>query len=98
MVQASTRFSLRRSIYWLLFGFAIIAPAVLTLASLTGPHNKPFEAVLLLVALLSTALLCIWCAVHVSYEPGLVRIAQIWIAALAFFLILVIYFALGNVG
>lgn len=70
--------------------FAVLAPAVVVVFSLLGARAPWLLPWSLGLGVASSALLCIWCAVYVREEPGLVRIALIWGAVL--FLLLTVAF------
>lgn len=61
---------------------AVLAPAVFVVLSLLGPSAPWLAFLSLCVGVVATTLLCVWCAVYVREEPGLVRIALIWGAVL----------------
>jgi general secretion pathway protein G len=82
--------STRRSIFSALLMVAVLAPAVCVVVGLLGAR-APWLALLSLgIGVATSTLLCIWCAVYVREEPGLVRIALIWGAVL--FLLLTVAF------
>jgi hypothetical protein len=68
--------STRRSIFWALLFVAVLAPAVSVVLGMLG--SAPWLSFLSFsVGVAATTLLCVWCAVNVREEPGLVRIALI---------------------
>ena|ERR1700730_12171210 len=77
--------NVRRSIYSVLLGLAVLGPVVLASLSFAGVVAHWLEGVSFLSGFLGTAFLCIWCAVYVRDEPQRVRIALIWIALLFLF-------------
>src|SRR5438067_10618875 len=74
--------SARRSIFWALLFVAVLAPAVCVVLGILGPSAPWLSFLSLCVGVAATTLLCLWCAVYVREEPGLVRIALIWGAVL----------------
>ena len=73
--------STRRSIFSALLVVAVLAPAALVVFGMLG--LAPWLAFLtVLVGFAATTLLCVWCAVYVREEPGLVRVALTWGAVL----------------
>jgi general secretion pathway protein G len=74
--------STRRSIFWALLFVAVLAPAVCLVLGLLGATAPWLTVLSLCIGVAATTLLCVWCAVYVREEPGLVRIALIWGAVL----------------
>lgn len=72
----------RRSIFSALLMVAVLAPAVLVVMTMLGARAPWLAFLSLSAGVASTTLLCVWCAVYVREEPGLVRIALIWGALL----------------
>ena len=74
--------SARRSLFLALLAVALLAPTVLVVFTMLGARAPWFDFLSLSVGVAATTLLCVWCAVYVREEPGLVRIALIWGALL----------------
>lgn len=70
--------STRRSIFWALLFVAVLVPAVFVGLGMLGPSAPWLSFLSLCVGVAAATLLCVWCAVYVREEPGLVRIALIW--------------------
>lgn len=73
--------STRRSIFGGLLFIAVLAPPMFVVRGWLAPSTS-WLAFLFLLGVAATTLLCVWCAVYVREEPGLVRIALIWGAVL----------------
>ncbi len=74
--------SARRSIFSGLLSVAVLAPAVFVVVSMLGPTTPWLAFSSFLGGFIATTLLCVWCAVYIREEPGLVRVALIWGAVL----------------
>lgn len=72
---------------------AVLAPAVFAVLGLLGPTAPWLALLCLCVGVAATTLLCVWCAVYVREEPGLVRIALIWGAVLFLLLTVAVVWA-----
>ena len=86
MLLAYPEFNTRRSIYAVLLFLSVLGPAVLIALAMKSTTSDGILIAALLVTLLGIPLLCIWCAIYVYDEPGRVRIALTWIAALFLFI------------
>jgi hypothetical protein len=82
----------RRPIFWILFVLAIATPPSFILyVSLADTVPVWLDLTLLRIWLGSIMLLCIWCALCVRDEPGLVRCAMIGLAIIFLFLAIGFY-------
>jgi general secretion pathway protein G len=70
--------STRRSIFTVLLSVSVLGPPVLVVLGLLGAHAPWLVFSSLLSSVVAMTLLCIWCAVYIREEPGLVRVALIW--------------------
>jgi len=80
----------RRSLYWVLLVCSVIGFLGVTALSFVRGGYGPWLGVFFAAGLGGMALLSIWCAVNVTREPDLVRVALLFNAALFVFLIIVI--------
>jgi hypothetical protein len=96
MMPCSPAFGARRLLYWILLACSAIGFLGLICLSFTRGAYGPWLIIFFAGGFGGTALLSVWCAIHLTQEPALVRVALLWTAALFVFLLVVVFTA-GNV-